>query len=107
MIKTHSIPLGAVLVTALAALASGSASDIPGGGPAYLQLVGSHRLSTELGDRVEQVNNTEAMPFHFDYQFDGNGDPENIYCRSDHYNYARLGIPVVFFTTVFTAIITR
>jgi hypothetical protein len=77
----------------------GSASDIPGGGPTYVQLVGSHRLSTELGDIVEQVNKTEPMPFQFDYQFDANGDPENIYCRSDHYNYARLGIPVVFFTT--------
>jgi hypothetical protein len=77
----------------------GDAQDIPGGGPTYLQLVGSRRLSTELGEIVEQVNRTEAMPFSFDYQFDANGDPENIYCRSDHYNYARLGIPVVFFTT--------
>ena len=77
----------------------GSAADIPGGGPTYLQLVGSRRLSTELGDLVEQVNKSEPMPFQFDYQFDANGDPENIYCRSDHYNYARLGIPVVFFTT--------
>lgn len=48
---------------------------------------------------MERVNKTEKMPFAFDYQFDANGDPENIYCRSDHYNYARLGIPVVFFTT--------
>jgi len=77
----------------------GSAADIPGGSESYLQLVGSRRLSTELGDIVEQVNKTEKMPFTFDYQFDANGDPENIYCRSDHYNYARLGIPVVFFTT--------
>jgi len=77
----------------------GAAADIPGGGDRYLQLVGSHRLSTELGDIVEQVNKTEKMPFTFDYQYDANGDPENIYCRSDHYNYARLGIPVVFFTT--------
>jgi hypothetical protein len=77
----------------------GSAADIPGGGDTYLQLVGSRRLSTELGDIVEQVNKSEALPFHFDYQYDANGDPENIYCRSDHYNYARLGIPVVFFTT--------
>jgi len=77
----------------------GTARDIPGGGDTYLQLVGSRRLSTELGDIVEQVNKTESKPFAFDYQFDANGDPENIYCRSDHYNYARLGIPVVFFTT--------
>ena len=39
------------------------------------------------------------MPFHFDYQFDADGHPEQIYCRSDHYNYARYGIPIVFFTT--------
>ena len=77
----------------------GDAWDIPGGSERYLQLVGSRRLSTELGDIVEQVNKTEPMPFAFDYQYDANGDPENIYCRSDHYNYARLGIPVVFFTT--------
>ena len=73
--------------------------DLPVGGPTYLELVGSRRLSTELGDIVEAVNRTEPMPFTFDYQFDANGHPENIYCRSDHYNYARLGIPVVFFTT--------
>jgi hypothetical protein len=30
---------------------------------------------------------------------DANGHPQNIYCRSDHANYARYGIPVVFFTT--------
>ena len=77
----------------------GAARDIPGGGDTYLQLVGSRRLSTELGDIVEDVNKTEHLPFAFDYQFDANGDTENIYCRSDHYNYARLGIPVVFFTT--------
>jgi hypothetical protein len=77
----------------------GDAQDIPGGGERYLELVGSRRLSAELGDLVEQVNKTESMPFNFDYQYDANGDPENIYCRSDHYNYARLGIPVVFFTT--------
>jgi peptidase M28-like protein len=77
----------------------GSARDIPGGGENYLELVGSRRLSTELGNLVEDVNKSEAMPFRFDYQYDANGDSENIYCRSDHYNYARLGIPVVFFTT--------
>ncbi|HKW10862.1 MAG TPA: M28 family peptidase [Gemmatimonadaceae bacterium] len=77
----------------------GDAQDIPGGSETYVQLVGSRRLSTELGDIVEQVNKTEKLPLTFDYQFDANGDTENIYCRSDHYNYARLGIPVVFFTT--------
>jgi hypothetical protein len=77
----------------------GDSADIKGGGPRYLELVGSRRLSTELGDIVESVNRTEPMPFAFDYQFDANGHPENIYCRSDHYEYARYGIPIVFFTT--------
>ncbi|HEY0997141.1 MAG TPA: M28 family peptidase [Gemmatimonadaceae bacterium] len=77
----------------------GEAQDIPGGGPQYLQLVGSRRLSTQLGDLVESVNAKQPLPFRFDYTFDANGHPENIYCRSDHYSYARYGIPVTFFTT--------
>ncbi|MEO5580724.1 MAG: M20/M25/M40 family metallo-hydrolase [Gemmatimonadaceae bacterium] len=77
----------------------GSAIDITGGGPDYLQLVGSRRVSTQLGDIVEQVNGARRRPFKFDYQFDANGHPERIYCRSDHYMYARYGIPVTFFTT--------
>jgi len=77
----------------------GAADDIPGGGPTYLQLVGSRRLSTELGDLVEDVNAALASPFDFDYSLDADGHPERIYCRSDHWNYARYGIPIVFFTT--------
>jgi len=77
----------------------GDSADTQGGGPAYLQLIGSRRLSTELGDMVETVNKTEPRPFTFDYQYDANGHPEQYYCRSDHYMYARYGIPIVFFTT--------
>ena len=69
------------------------------GGPDYLQLVGSRRLSTELGDLVETVNREDHHGLAFDYSIDANGHPANIYCRSDHYSYARFGIPVVFFTT--------
>jgi hypothetical protein len=69
------------------------------GGPDYLQLVGSRRLSTELGDLVETVNREDHHGLVFDYSIDANGHPANIYCRSDHYSYARFGIPVVFFTT--------
>ena len=42
---------------------------------------------------------TEPTPFHFDYQYDANGHPQQYYCRSDHYEYARYGIPIVFFST--------
>jgi Zn-dependent M28 family amino/carboxypeptidase len=77
----------------------GGAPDIAGGGPRYLQLMGSRRISTELGDLIEQVNSTEKMPFSIDYSWDANGHPERIYCRSDHWNYARYNIPITFFTT--------
>ena len=86
----------------------GGANDVTGsskeggelrGGPGYVQLVGSRRLSTELGDLIEDVNKTNKLGLSFDYAIDANGHPQNIYCRSDHYEYARYGIPVVFFTT--------
>jgi hypothetical protein len=81
----------------------GDAFDYTGpqisGSTSYLQLVGSRRFSTELGDLVEAVNKTEKFPLTFDYSFDANGHAERIYCRSDHYNYARYGIPITFFTT--------
>ena len=69
------------------------------GGPDYLQLVGSRRLSTELGDLIESVNKTEKRPLKFDYSIDADGHQSSIYCRSDHYSYARYGIPITFFTT--------
>jgi hypothetical protein len=86
----------------------GAASDITGatsanelihGNPDYLQVIGSRRLSTALGDLVEQVNKDGKHGLVFDYAMDANGHPANIYCRSDHYEYARYGIPIVFFTT--------
>jgi hypothetical protein len=77
----------------------GGANDEKGGGPGYLQLIGSKRLSTELGDLVETVGKTQPTPFKFDYSFDANGHPQQYYCRSDHYEYARYGIPITFFST--------
>jgi hypothetical protein len=65
----------------------------------YVQLVGSRRLSTELGNLAELVNGSSGHPLRFDYAMDANGHPQEIYCRSDHYEYARYGIPIVFFTT--------
>jgi len=95
-----TVPLDSVVTQLnLDMVGRGAADDMKGGGPGYLSLVGSRRLSTELGDLVESVNKELKAPFTFDYAFDANGHPENIYCRSDHANYARYGIPVTFFTT--------
>jgi hypothetical protein len=77
----------------------GAAADVRGGGPGYVQLIGSRRLSSQLGDLVEAVNSEERLGFTFDYQYDAPGHPQQFYCRSDHYAYARHGIPVTFFTT--------
>jgi len=77
----------------------GRSDDENGGGPGYLQLIGTRRLSTELGDLIETVNKARKQPFTFDYQYDASGHPEQYYCRSDHYMYARYGIPIAFFTT--------
>lgn len=86
----------------------GRATDVTGeskegallrGGPGYVQLIGSRRLSTELGDIIERVNKEKSLGLSFDYANDADGHPQNIYCRSDHYEYARFGIPVVFLST--------
>jgi hypothetical protein len=77
----------------------GSASDTKGGGPRAVGLVGSRRLSTELGDLIETINRQKGHDLTIDYRYDANGHPDNVYCRSDHYMYARYGIPIAFFST--------
>ena len=71
----------------------GNAADLPKGGPGYLEVVGSKRLSTQFGELFEQVNTGESQPFTFNYEFDVPGHPLQYYCRADHYSYARYGIP--------------
>jgi hypothetical protein len=55
--------------------------------------------SKVLGAILDSVNASESQPFRFNRMYDTLTDPERIYYRSDHYNYARKGIPIVFFTT--------
>jgi peptidase M28-like protein len=71
----------------------GDPDDLPKGGPGYLEVVGSRRLSTEFGDTLEAVNARQPLPFTFNYEFDAPGHPLQYYCRADHYSYARYGIP--------------
>ncbi|OGU72850.1 MAG: hypothetical protein A2V93_01760, partial [Ignavibacteria bacterium RBG_16_34_14] len=58
--------------------------------------VGSGKLSSEFQRLVEEVN-SQTVNFVFNYKFDDPNDKEKIYYRSDHYNYAKYGIPIVFF----------
>jgi Peptidase family M28 len=55
--------------------------------------------SRVLGGIIDSVNTALPRPFVFDREWDTTTHPERIYYRSDHYNYAQKGIPIVFFTT--------
>jgi hypothetical protein len=67
-------------------------------GPTEVYLVGSRRLSRELGDTCTAVNDA-YLHLKFNYKYDAPDDAEKIYTRSDHYEYAQKGIPVAFFFT--------
>ena len=69
------------------------------GNPDFVEVIGARRLSTELGDIVDAANQRQPSPLGFSKVFDANGEPHQMYCRSDHYHYARNGIPIVFFFT--------
>jgi Zn-dependent M28 family amino/carboxypeptidase len=75
----------------------GGREDVATGGPDYVGIVGSRRLSTELGGLAAEEGRRAGL--RLDYALDADGHPQNIYCRSDHYNYARYGIPIAFFFT--------
>ncbi len=62
----------------------------------YLYLIGSDKLSTELHDISEAVNNT-YFNMEFDYTYNDDNDPNRFYYRSDHYNFAKNNIPIIFY----------
>jgi hypothetical protein len=76
----------------------GKSTDIMGRGPNNIQLIGPRRLSTQLGDLIDSLNATRVPHMDIDASFDANGHPLNRYCRSDHYMYARYGIPITYFS---------
>jgi hypothetical protein len=76
----------------------GKSTDVMGRGPNNVQLIGPRRLSTQLGDLIDSVNATRVPHMDIDASFDANGHPLNRYCRSDHYMYARYGIPITYFS---------
>ena len=80
----------------------GRAEDLPGGGPDYLGVVGSYFDSKDLGETVAGVNKKRTKPLDLDYRYDTTltwSGYNNIYGRSDHYNYALQGVPIAFFFT--------
>jgi Peptidase family M28 len=65
-------------------------------GPNEVYVIGSKMMSTELGELTEAVNK-DYLNIAFNYRYDDPTDPNRFFFRSDHYNYAKKGIPIVFF----------
>ncbi len=66
------------------------------GNPNYIYLIGSDKLSTELHNISEEMNN-KYTNINLDYKYNAKNDPNRFYYRSDHYNFAKHDIPVIFY----------
>ena len=62
----------------------------------YIYVIGADKLSSELHDINETANGTYTQ-LKLDYKYNDEKDPNRFYYRSDHYNFAKNGIPVVFY----------
>ncbi|AYN68314.1 peptidase [Euzebyella marina] len=62
----------------------------------YIYLIGSDKLSTDLHELSEEVNN-KYTHIELDYTFNDENDPNRFYYRSDHYNFAKNNIPIIFY----------
>ena len=63
----------------------------------YIYLIGSDHDSVDL-HKLEQTN-AESVNMTLDYRFNDKNDPNRFYYRSDHYNFAKNGIPIIFYFT--------
>ena len=61
-----------------------------------IYLIGSRMMSTELGDLSDGVNKN-FLNLKFNFRYDDPNDPEQFFYRSDHFNYARRGVPIIFY----------
>ena len=64
--------------------------------PEYIYLIGSDKLSQELHEVSEAVN-TKYSQLELDYTYNDDADPNRFYYRSDHYNFAKNNIPIIFY----------
>ena len=65
----------------------------------YVYLIGSDKLSSELHEISENANSAYTN-LALDYTFNAPDDPNRFYYRSDHYNFAKNNIPVIFYFSV-------
>jgi hypothetical protein len=101
--RNPTVPMDSVVAQInIDMIGRGRAEDLPGGGPDYLGVVGSFFDSKDLGETVASVNKKQSKPLQLDYKYDTTltwSGYNNIYGRSDHYNYALQGVPIAFFFT--------
>ena len=64
--------------------------------PEFVYLIGADKLSTELHELSEAMNK-KYMNLELDYTYNDENDPNRFYYRSDHYNFAKNGIPIIFY----------
>ena len=62
----------------------------------YVYLIGTDRLSTELHE-ISEAANAATVKMELDYTYNAADDPNRFYFRSDHYNFAKNNIPVIFY----------
>lgn len=65
-------------------------------GPNEIYVIGSKMMSAELGALSDAVNKA-FLNLTFNYKYDDPNDRERLFFRSDHYNYAKKGIPIIFY----------
>ncbi|GHA63157.1 hypothetical protein GCM10007389_14490 [Pontibacter akesuensis] len=62
----------------------------------YIYSIGADKLSSEL-HQINEAMNEKYVNLKLDYTFNDENDPNRFYYRSDHYNFAKHGIPIVFY----------
>jgi hypothetical protein len=63
-----------------------------------IYIIGADKLSTEL-NKISEQTNAETARMNFDYTYNDEKHPQRFYYRSDHYNYAKHGVPIIFYFT--------
>jgi len=63
----------------------------------YVYLIGSDKLSSELHAISEEANTKHTQTWRWITRFNAPDDPNRFYYRSDHYNFAKNNIPVIFY----------
>jgi Zn-dependent M28 family amino/carboxypeptidase len=62
----------------------------------YIYVVGDDKISTDL-KTISEAQNKRYTKIDLDYKYNDPNDKERIYYRSDHYNFAKNGVPIIFY----------